>query len=181
MGSVPTPHFEGRSPAYVVGVRCIAINAMSPHREEALSFLKYLAGEEYSRVVNQGRDGLPCNPEFAMTGVDPGDPNLGEAEMHQHVLDGMKHTYSQKKSPFLFMTDVDRILQTALDRMETRPELKIEEILSDAQKELELLMQRNLDRSPELLKKYQQLTGSSVVQQSSSSQIGSNLASYKAR
>jgi len=163
LGSVLLPHHAGMKPCYTVSARSVTINALGPHKKEALQFMKFLAGKEYSTIVNEAVDALPGNPKYANIGLTEGDPDLGEMEMHRNTIKAMDYGYQRRLSPFLLASDVDRILKVQISRMESDPSLNIPDLLSDAQQELEDLMQRNLDRDPKLRERYKQLTGSDRV------------------
>jgi len=46
------------------GIRAAAINAKSPHIEEALKFLEYLASPEYSKIDEEIRMNLERRPDL---------------------------------------------------------------------------------------------------------------------
>jgi ABC-type glycerol-3-phosphate transport system substrate-binding protein len=159
LGSVQMPHAPGREPCYEVASRSAVLNNKSPHRDVALLFLKYLAGPQYSRLINEGVDALPGNPKYANLGIQEGVPDLSEVEMHRNTVASMEHGYGRRKSAFLLTTDVERVLSVAVGRLESSPELGIDQLLADAEQELITLMQRNLDRNPDLRKRYREITG----------------------
>jgi ABC-type glycerol-3-phosphate transport system substrate-binding protein len=160
LGSVLLPHFTGQAPCYVVSSKSTAINALSPHRTEALQFLQYMASKTYSEIINEGVDALPGNPKFVNAGLKTGEPALSEIEMHQNTIASMKYGYQPKRSPFLLTSDVERVLNEQISRIESDPDLPVETTLTAAQSELRSLMQRNLDRDPKLRARYKALTGS---------------------
>jgi len=165
LGSVPVPHFEGRTPSYRVQSRSAAINSRSPCREQALRFQQYLAGPEYSRLVNEGVDALCGNPAYASLGLKEGVADLSELEMHSNTVASMQYGYQQRRSPFLLQLDVERVINDASGRMESDPRMPIERLLADAQRDLETLMQRNIDRDPALRERYRKLAGTTSVQE----------------
>lgn len=156
LGSAMLPHFAGMKPSYLVGTRSAPINADSHVKEGALKFLQYLAGPEYARLINKEADNLPGNPKYANLGVEPGPPELGRLEMHENSVDSMAYGYPMGDSPFMLISDVYRVLTDQVSRMETNPDLKVEEMLQTAQNELERLMQRNLSRDPRLKELFDQ-------------------------
>lgn len=163
LGSVMLPYYAGHAPCYGVGSRSVAVNALSPHRDRAVEFLQFLASKEYAELVNQGVDNLPGNPKYAYAGLEPGEPALSEMEMHNNMVKTMAHGYQPRRSPFLLTSDVERVLNDQISRIESDPDLPVSDALSQAQQELERLLQRNLDRDPKLKAKYRQLTGSEKV------------------
>jgi ABC-type glycerol-3-phosphate transport system substrate-binding protein len=160
LGCVLLPVFSDRAPCYGVGGRTAAINVKSPRREEALRFLQYLAGPTYSRVLNESADSLPGNPAYAEVGIDPGPEDLSRVEMHKATMEGMKYGYSKRKSPFLLLSDVERVLRAQMSRMESDPRIEVEQLIRDAEKELTTLLRRNLAGDPSLRKLYLERFGS---------------------
>lgn len=150
LGAVLIPRFADREPSYRILGRLAGINKYSPHKKAALSFLQYLAGPVYAESINRGTDALPGNPKYANTGVEEGPPDLARVEMHTVTKEAVQYGYSPRRSPFLLTSDVIRILETQISRLEANPSLPVEKLLADAQKELEVLMRRNLDRNPKL-------------------------------
>lgn len=154
IGAVLIPHFAGKPPSYRVGSRVAGINAGSPHREEALEFLQYLAGPTYSKLLNESADWLPGNPEYADLGVDPGPPALSRLELQKTTETAMASGYATRESPFLLSGDVLRVLRAQISRMESDPKISVDDLLRTAEDELDTLMRRNLDRNPDLKKLY---------------------------
>ncbi|RYG73333.1 extracellular solute-binding protein [bacterium] len=163
LGSVMMPHFEGKPQCFKVESRSTAVNALGPHRKQALQFLKFLASKEYSEIVNGGVDALPGNPKYVNAGLEPGEPALSELEMHRNTVEALKYGYQPIRSPFLLSSDVERVLGEQLSRLESDPNLPVEDLLAAAQNDAQILMQRNLDRSPKLRESYKALTGSERV------------------
>lgn len=155
LGGVFIPHFEGQPQCYRILARSAAINAQSPHREEALEFLKFLSGEEYSTLLNGAGDWLPGNPRYAETGLKPSPPDLGRDEMHQTTIEAMSFGYVPRKSPFLLTSEVVLEIERQISRMETNPSIPVQDLLADAQRNLDKLLARNLSRNPTLRAAYQ--------------------------
>lgn len=156
LGATMIPHFAGMPPAYNVGTRSAAINRDSKVTKEALQFLQYLAGPEYAQLVNKNGDNLPGNPKYADLGVEPGPPELARMEMHEATKASMNYGFPLQDSPFMLNSDIYRVLLEQVSRMETNPSLEVESMLATAQKELERLMERNLNRDPRLRKDFEQ-------------------------
>ena len=146
------PHspFPERPPSYAVFSRSAGVNARSPHRESAIKFLQFLAGPEYSRLINQAADALPGNPRFADIGLEPGPDSLARMEMQRATVEAMRHGYSFSYSPILLNTDVIRALKTQVSRLESNPNLEVDDAFRAAQQELDKLAQRSLSRDPAL-------------------------------
>lgn len=154
IGAVLIPHFAGKPAVYRIGSRVAGINAKSPRREQALAFLQYLAGPTYSKLLNEGTDALPGNPEYANLGVEPGPPALSRLELQKTTETAMASGYSPRESPFVLNGDVLRVLRAQISRMESDPNIPVDDLLRVAEAEIKTLMRRNLDRNPNLKKLY---------------------------
>lgn len=150
LGGVMVPNFQGLPPYYRVQSRVAGINARSPRREEALQFLQYLAGPTYSKYLNEGKDWLPGNPEYANLGVEPGPEDLQRQQLQKITEGAMAYGFSPRRSPFVLTTDVNRVLAEQISRLESNPEIPVESLLQAAQDNLMVLMRRNLERNPTL-------------------------------
>lgn len=154
LGAVLIPKYAGTEPTYRVLGRVVGVNRYSPHREKALTFLQYLTGPELSLTINQSIDALPGNPKYANLGLEEGPPDLARMEMHEKTTEAMAYGYIPRRSPYLLTSDVIRVLESQVSRMESMPSIPVERLLADAQKELDVLMRRNLERNPELKERY---------------------------
>jgi ABC-type glycerol-3-phosphate transport system substrate-binding protein len=152
LGAVLYPHFAGDEPHYRVGSRSAGINSRSPNREEALKFLQYLAGPTYSKLLNESADFLPGNPKYADLGAEPGPPDLNRPQLQAATVKAMSYGYSPRSSPFLFTSDVLRVVKAQISRLESNPSVTTDEMLNAAQKELNTLIRRNLERDHDLRK-----------------------------
>ncbi len=154
IGAVVVPHFDGKPAIYRVGSRVAAINAKSPHREQALAFLQYLTGPTYSKLLNESADWLPGNPQYADLGVEPGPPALARQQLQEATETAMASGYSPRASPFILSGDVTRVLNNQMGCMESDPNLSVDSLLQTAGAELATLMRRNLERNPRLKELY---------------------------
>lgn len=150
LGCALLPRFAGRPPSYRIVSRSVGINAGSPRNAEAMQFLSYLAGPDYSQLLNQDADWLPGNPAYADLGVAEGEPDLARPDLHAVTKEAVRCGYSPRRSPLLLTSDVFRVLEGEVDRMESAPSLDIDSLLADAQRQLDVLVNRNLDRNPAL-------------------------------
>lgn len=159
LGAVLVPTFAGYEPSYRVRGRIAGINARSPHREQALAFLQYLSGPTYSTLLNESADWLPGNPRHANLGVEAGAPALDRLQLQKTTEEAMTHGYALRRSPFLLTSEVFRVLNEQIGRMETDPSIPVENLLKNANDALRVLLRRNLDRNPALKELYLQRFG----------------------
>lgn len=165
IGAVLIPRFADMPPHYRLNARVAGINSKSPRREEALAFLKYLAGPTYSRLLNEGTDWLPGNPEYAQLGIEPGPEDLNRVTLQKRTEEAVSHGYSMRLSPYLLTSDVTRVITAQISRLESNPEISVDSLLQSADFELKKLIRRNLDRNLELKKQYIQTFGETAYQQ----------------
>ncbi|CAN5572007.1 hypothetical protein BH09VER1_BH09VER1_31270 [soil metagenome] len=160
LGAVLIPRFADLPPSYRVTCRLNGINVHSPHREQALEFQQYLAGPTYSRQINESADYLPGNPKYADDGVEPGPPDLARVEMHEMTKEAVNCGYTMRRSPFILTTDITRALDEQISRLESDPNLAVDDLLADAQQQVDVLLKRNLNRDPRMRELYEQRFGS---------------------
>jgi len=164
LGAVLIPKFSGHAPSYRVRGRIAGINARSPRREQALAFLQYLAGPTYSRLLNESADWLPGNPRYAGLGVEPGASALDRPLLQKTTEEAMTYGYAMRRSPFLLTSEVSRVLNEQIGRMESNPSIPVEVLLKTADDALRVLLRRNLDRNPALKHLYLQRFGETAYQ-----------------
>jgi ABC-type glycerol-3-phosphate transport system substrate-binding protein len=157
LGAVRIPHITGRAPMYRVGARMAGINSRSPRREEALKVLQYFAGATYSKLLNEGMDWLPGNPAYVSLGVKDDYPDLSRVQMHETTVKAMEYGYVQRRSPYLLIGDINRVMHGQVSRLESDPTLEVSAMISAAKVELDKLINRNLDRNRKLRKQYEAL------------------------
>lgn len=154
LGSILLPRFPDRPPGVVANAQTVMINPSSPHRSEAFEFLQFLGTDTYARMVMPY--GLPGNPRRVTYDFPATHPELAEHEVTRTVVASLEHGYQLRKSPFLLDLDIDRILTQQMARLEANPTMDIGVLLSEAQRELEALVQINLRRDPQLAAFYRE-------------------------
>lgn len=163
IGACLLPRFADREPCYWVGSRVAGINRYSPRRELALEFLRYLAGPKYSRILNEGTDALPGNPRYANLGVTDGPADLSRRELQETTEKAMAMGYVRRSSPFLLLSDVNRVVKAQISRLESNPDIPIQDLLDAADRELGQLMRRNLMKNPDLRGQFVRQFGSAEL------------------
>lgn len=148
LGALELPRFADRPPGCLATAQTVAINPASPHRDEALAFLRFLGSEDYARLVMPY--GLPGNPRQVIYDFPVTHAELAEHEVTRRVVASLEHGYQTRKSPFLLDLDVERVLADQVARLEADPSLDVAQLLAEAQTELDRLLQLNLRRDPRL-------------------------------
>lgn len=171
LGASLVPCLPGSPPTCAVVTRMTAINARSPNREEALKVLQFFAGPTYSSLVNRDMDWLPGNPEFVDLGVEEPFPDLSRRQMHEMSKKMLANAYFPRRSPFILAKDVHAALMNQARRMESDRNLKIDDLLAAAAAELDILIQRNISRDPELTKLYHECTARAAMDRINSLQV----------
>lgn len=159
IGVALTPHFEGYDPNYLAMGRAIAVSAITEHKEGAAEFVKYMASEAYSELINELLDSIPGNPRYASAGLTELIPELPEIKAHDISLKALNNSYSFRVSDFIFLIDIQRTVGEVMQRIESNPSLDVVRLLENAERDLYRLMERNLRRDPLLRERYRELTG----------------------
>ena len=158
LGAMQLPRVGDRPSAGQCGTRAAGINVKSPHREEALKFLRYLASPEYSRLIVKDGDAMPPNPSLARTGADLVNDAVGEPEFHRCFIEALEVARPLDTSPFIDAVIVDRWMQERIGEVENKLATP-EDAMRSLAKEINRKIRLNLDRRPDLQRKYEKLTG----------------------
>lgn len=138
------------------GARATLINKFSPNREAALDFLTFLAGEPYSKLINDQADafgplrglsttrGFLFNPEFPK-------------ETYNDVWAGiMDKAESDEVSPFLNLETANRILYRQLDLIKSQQKTPAQ-AMKDAEDDINREIREAVSKSPALQAEYDRL------------------------
>jgi len=161
IGVALLPHFSGRPFSCAALSQTVVINPASPHREQALAFLRFLASDAYAQRVESY--GIPGNPRYAGAGCPVTDPELAERELTRCEVESLRSGYQTRKSPFLLDFDVDRVLDAQVNRLEADPSLDCGQLLAEAQRELDAELQLNLSRDPRLAAEFGRRRGAGAL------------------
>lgn len=160
LAAVPLPRVGSRSSSGVAFTRAAGINIKSPRRQEALRFLQYLASPEYGRVIVEDGDALPPNPHVAETGGMLVNEMVPDAGFHQVFIDAIRNARSLDFSPFIDASEMTRWIKEFLEKVENRL-LPPDQALHALATQIDERIRMNLERRPDLQKKYTQVTGKS--------------------
>ena len=160
MGACLVPRFKDGNRYTTSNARCAGINKMSPHREDALKFLQYLAGEKYSELINTGADSKPGNKKYISLErfVHPDWP--GEQPVHRMSIESIPYGRSAQPSLFVNQTKVRRIFTQARDYLEANPDLtyrQVEDVMKNAARRIDTEIATNIKRTPHLRRAYDDL------------------------
>ncbi|HUU11256.1 MAG TPA: hypothetical protein VM431_12065 [Phycisphaerae bacterium] len=158
LAAVRLPRVPGHPSRGMAESRGAGINAKSPHWRESLEFLRYLAGRTYGELIVQDGDSLPPNPELARTGRDLVNEVVPDAAFHQPFVEALQNARPLDLSPFIDAGQVDRWLRERIENVENKvedPEVALRSLADEINKRIRL----NLQRRPDLRRKYEQVTG----------------------
>ncbi|MBM4164742.1 MAG: sugar ABC transporter substrate-binding protein [Lentisphaerae bacterium] len=158
LGAARLPRVGDRPSSGRCNSRAAGINVNSPHREESIRFLQYLASPEYGRVIVQDGDSMPPNPALAQSGLDLTNAVVSDPAFHQVFVDALRDSRSLDSSPFIDPSQVIRWLNERIGLVEN-DRVMPEEAMRALAKEVNETIRLNLERRPDLQRKYQEVTG----------------------
>ena len=154
LGAVETPH--GPKRVYRGYGRSTLVNKHGPRREEALTFLKYLAGREFSDLINRQADALGPVKRFCYTDTYLHNPEHPEEDFNALWRDVMQFGVPDDDSPFVNGSVADRIMQRQLDLVKA-DQKGAEAAMRTAAREINEEILKTLERDPSLKKRYEEL------------------------
>jgi len=155
LGAVESPHGPNRQ--FRGYGRSTLINRHGPRREEALDFLKYLAGRDFNELINRQADAIGCMKRFCYTDAFLHNPEHPEEDFNALWRDVMELGVPDDESPFVNGSVVDRIMLRQLDLVKANQKTG-EAAMRSAAKEINAEIQKTLERDPSLRKRYDALT-----------------------
>jgi multiple sugar transport system substrate-binding protein len=158
LGAALLPRVGDRPSCGMTDSRAAGINAKSPRWREALSFLQYLASPDYSKVIVQDGDALPPNPALARTGTDLVNESVPDPAFHQPFIEAAKNARPLDNSPFIDSAQVSRWIKEQIEKVENRLQTPPEAMRFLAS-EINQTIRLNLERRPDLQRKYEAITG----------------------
>jgi len=155
LGAVEAPHgpyrvFRGYG-------RATLVNRNSPHRTEALAFLKYMAGKEYNDLINHQADALAPVIRYCYTPEYLHDTDYPDEDFNAVWRDVMTVAPPDQVSPFVNGNVASRILNKQLDLVKNGQKSG-EEAMKTAAREINKEIQKTLELDPSLRAKYHELT-----------------------
>ncbi|MBN1511736.1 MAG: extracellular solute-binding protein [Phycisphaerae bacterium] len=160
MGAVFIPRFENGTRYSPLRARGIGINALSPHREDALKFLQYLAGPKYSELINLGADAMPGNEEYISPEQFYHPDWPGEKEIHDVSIESLRFGRVLRRSPFITPSRVARLIRQVTDQIESTPDMTpdaLERLMRQCAARINREMAQNIGRETQLAAFYDHL------------------------
>ncbi len=160
IGACFVPRFGGKERHTRYSVRCAGINPNSKNRKEALNFLQFLASKEYSRTINKGADGKPANKKYNNIEDFTNKYWPEEKQVHEISLKATLHGKMLSRSMFVSYSQIMQNLKLVTDKIVSNPGLTrkdIAKILSQANRNINLEIARNIKRNPKQMTIYKKL------------------------
>lgn len=139
----------------LVGMRISAIYAGCPRPELAKLFIDFLADREYNEYIVEHGDGLPPNPQYALTNPNYLEPPGFEHEGNIHANEINWALTIGLRSPFspYFKAQGQNLMSNAISRVFNNLQT-VEESLAEAQDRHNRAIQDTLEANPYLRAQY---------------------------
>ncbi|MBN1346805.1 MAG: extracellular solute-binding protein, partial [Phycisphaerae bacterium] len=156
LGAMHVPRMPGCPPLVLLTQRSAAVSAMHPHADKAVQFLQFLAGPEYSRLINSGADALPGNRKYADIDQQLSPDWPDERDLHVLTNQAVAWGKVREVSPFVDAMEMFRLIRAQVQRLEADPDFTAEQAMQIAAKDVNDAIQRNLRNDPKFKKRYDQ-------------------------
>ena len=133
------------------------INKYSPNRRAALDFFRYKFGKEYNELINHQADGVAPVARYCQTPEFLHDPAYPEEDYNAVWRDIIQYAVCEELSPFVNGRVATRLLEGELDLVRNDQKTPAEALRAAAQ-EINLEIQKTVQRDPDLRARYAQLT-----------------------
>ncbi len=144
LGAVVPPHGPRRK---MLGYgKSTLINKNSPHRQQALAFLLYMAGADYNRLINRQADGLAPMKRYARPEI-LNHPDYPEEDFHAVFPKVMELGVAEEMSPYINTALADRIIRKQLDLVR-RNAKQPQAAMRDAARQIDAEIEKTLRRNP---------------------------------
>ncbi|MCG9896279.1 MAG: sugar ABC transporter substrate-binding protein [Fimbriimonadaceae bacterium] len=155
LGVVEMPY--PRRATLVGGARCVLVNSRSPRREAAVRFVKYLASEEYNRLLNDQADALAPMKRFSQGPRFELNPEYPEEDFNLVWRSVVEKATPEEVNPFVKGAELTPLNQQ-IDLMKSG--LKdVPTALRDATRNMNARIRRQARIRPDLKKLWIERTG----------------------
>lgn len=134
----------------------VMINRFSPRREQALEFLKYMAGREYNELINHQADGIGPVKRYADTELFLHDPDYPDEQDNQVWREVTACAEPQQTSLFINGAVTERIMSEQIDLLRNNHK-SAEDAMKSAAAQINAEIGRNLQKSEALKEKYDRI------------------------
>jgi multiple sugar transport system substrate-binding protein len=134
------------------------INVKSPHREEALQFLLYLASPEYEKLIDQQADGIAAFKKYCQGPAFELNPEHPEENYNDAWRAASEEAVAPETSPYVNGQVVENILNKQIDLVKSDVKTPAQ-AMKDAADQVNAEIQKKLDENPVLRKQWEAATG----------------------
>jgi multiple sugar transport system substrate-binding protein len=154
LGVVESPHGPNR--VFHSYGRATLINRKSPHRREALDFMRFILSREYNELLNHQGDGLGPVKKYSFTDKYLNDPDYPAEDYNAVWRDVMELAAPEQTSLFANGGIADLIINAQLDLVKTNHK-SAANAMRDAAKAINENIRLNISRDPKLRARYESL------------------------
>ncbi len=141
------PRFSGG------GTRALMVNRQSEHLKEAIEFAMFLAGKDYSALLNDQGDALAGPSRFAYTDRYLHNPRDPGQDYHEAFRKTLEMATPLLGSPYVTMTEVNDDLTRQFDLVKLDQKTPAQAMRAAA-RDINEALKRNVQRDPDLLKRF---------------------------
>lgn len=156
LGAVECP-YDSRHVFWGYG-KATLLNKTSPHRREALKFVKYVLSREYNEMNNHQADALAPVIRYSYTDKFLHDPAYPNEDFNAVWRDAMKYAIPMRPSPFVEGGVEERIFYKQLDLVKSNQKSPAD-AMKTAARLINAEIQKNISEDPKMRAEYQKLTG----------------------
>jgi ABC-type glycerol-3-phosphate transport system substrate-binding protein len=153
LGACECPHGPLRQ--FLAYGKATCINKRSPHREQALKFLMYMASKPYSDLINQQADGLAPVMKFC-DDASLFNTNFPNETFHPVFRDQMRMGVADSISPFCNTAIAEKIFSAQLDLIRRNAKTPAEG-MKEMARQVNAEIQKTITRDPVLKARYDEL------------------------
>jgi multiple sugar transport system substrate-binding protein len=151
LGAVESPHARYR--IFRGYAKATLINKNSPHRREALQFLRYQSSKEYNDLINDQADGLGPVIHCAYTPRFFRNPQHPEEEYNAVWRDAAQRAQPDPINPFVNGQVASRILNKQLDLVKN-DQKPAAAAMKDAARQINEEIRKSIEQDPSLRRRY---------------------------
>jgi len=170
LGAVQLPRHKSRASAGSAMTRAAGINAKTSKLPQAQLFLRFLASTEYGELIVADGDSLPPNPNLARNGADLVNSTISDPCFQQPFVDAVQNSRPLDVSGFIDAALVNRWLTERIEQVENQL-VRPKEAFGELAQQINDRIKLNLQRRPDLRRKYEAVTGRQYQPQPSTTRM----------
>jgi multiple sugar transport system substrate-binding protein len=160
LGLAEAPH--GTQRVFLGYGKTTLINRSSPRRHDALKYFRFLQSEEYNKLINHQADGVCPVIKYAQGPDFLHDPDYPQEDFNQIWTEMMNASIPEQVSPFINGHVATRLVAKQLGMIKAGNKT-VPQAMRDAARNVNNVIQTNLEENPELKRRYELLTAQAVA------------------